>query len=177
MLLTVALVLLVSGAAIAADESDTRNSTVGGSIPELCQISITGNLSGLLTLTQDGTGEPSYDAGYVESATNATVVTVEANKKWALGVNYSGAGWSCPGSYDKDEADLQIKITNVPTGTVRGGFGTYTSPTDTKTTMLDHTAGVANNAVNIQTKVVLDWTKDIPGAYSIVLVYTMETAP
>ena len=35
--------------------------------------------------------------------------------------------------------------------------------------------GVSDNQVDIQNKVLLDWTQDIPGAYSITLVYTMET--
>lgn len=171
------MVVTAAGAAWAADESDTQNSTVGGTIPELCQIGIAGDLSGLLTLTQDGTGETSYDAGYVESTASATVLTLDANKSWSLGVNYNGAGWSCPGAYNKAESDLLIRITNVPTGTIRNSYGAYAAPTDTKVAMLDHTAGVSNNAVNIQTRVLLDWTKDIPGAYSITLVYTMETTP
>ena len=171
------LVLIGGTAARGVDESDTQNSTVGGTIPELCQLGITGNLSGLLTLTQDGTGETAYDAGFVESTTNATVLTLDANKKWSLGVNYSGAGWTCPGSYDKAESDLLIKITNSPTGTIQNSFDSYIAPTDTKAAMLTHTAGVSNNAVNIQTRVLLDWTKDIPGAYSVTLVYTMETTP
>jgi opacity protein-like surface antigen len=170
-----ALVLLAATAAFAADDVDTRNSIVGGTIPELCQIGIAGDLSGLLTLTQDGTGETSYDAGYVESADNATVLTLDANKEWSLGVNYSGTGWTCPGSYDKEESDLLIKITNTPTGAIQNGFDAYVSPTDSKVAMLAHTSGVADNTVDIKTKVLLDWTQDIPGAYSITLVYTMET--
>jgi hypothetical protein len=168
---------LAAGAVRAADESDTQNSTVGGTIPELCQIGIAGDLSGLLTLTQDGTGETSYDAGYVESAASATVLTLDANKSWSLGVNYSGAGWSCPGTYDKAETDLLIRITNSPTGTIQNGYSAYTSPTAVKTAALSHTSGVSNNTVNIQTRVLLAWTQDIPGAYSITLVYTMETTP
>jgi hypothetical protein len=171
------MVLLLAGPAWSADESDTQNSTVGGTIPELCQIGISGNLAALMTVAQDGTGETSYDAGYVQSAANATILTLDANKSWALGVNYSGAGWSCPGTYDKAESDLVIQITNTPTGTIENTFGAYHVTTDTKVTMLDHTAGVSNNLVNIQTRVLLDWTKDIPGAYSITLVYTMETTP
>jgi hypothetical protein len=92
-------------------------------------------------------------------------------------VNYSGTGWTCPGSYNKAEADLLIKITNTPTGTIENSFDSYQPPTDTKVAILDHTAGVSDDLVNIQTRVLLDWTKDIPGAYSITLVYTMETTP
>ena len=168
---------LAAGTALAADDVDTQNSTVGGTIPELCQIGIAGDLSGLLTLTQDGTGETAYDNGYVESAAAATTLTLDANKQWALGVNYSGGGWSAPGAYDKAESDLLVQITNTPTGTIQNSFDSYQAPTGSKVTMLDHTAGVSNNSVEIQTRVLLDWTQDIPGAYSITLVYTMETTP
>lgn len=170
-------VIVSAGIASAADDVDTQNSTVGGTIPELCQIGIAGNLSALLTVTQDGTGEPAYDAGYVESAADATVLTLDANKQWSLGVNYSGGGWTSPAPYDKDEDDLLIQITNAPTGTVENSYDSYQPTTNTKTEMLSHTAGVSNNEVDIQTRVLLDWEQDIPGIYSITLVYTMETTP
>lgn len=168
-------VLLMAAPAWAAEDVDTANATIGGTIPELCQIGITNTgLTTLLTVTQDGTGETSYDAGFVESAADASVLTLDANKQWSLGVNYSGV-WTCPGAYNKAETDLLIKISNTPTGTILNSYSTYQSPGATKTAILSHTAGVSNNAVNIQTKVLLDWTTDIPGAYSITLVYTMET--
>ena len=103
----------------AAEDVDTQNSVVGGTIPELAQITISGDVSALLTLSQDGAGETSFDAGFVESATNAVILTLDANKKWQLSVKYSGTGWSGPAGYDKAETDLQIKITNTPTGTIQ----------------------------------------------------------
>ncbi|MCA9754710.1 MAG: hypothetical protein KDA27_02830 [Candidatus Eisenbacteria bacterium] len=168
---------LAAGMAFGADDVDTQNSTVGGTIPELCQIGIAGDLSALLTLAQDGAGETAYDAGYVESAATATTLTLDANKQWSLGVNYSGAGWTAPAPYDKDENDLLIQITNTPTGTVQNSYDSYQTTSSSKTAMLSHTSGVSNNSVEIQTRVLLDWTQDIPGAYSITLVYTMETTP
>ena len=45
---------LVAPTAFAADESDTQNSVVGGTIPELSQLGIAGDVSSMLTLTQDG---------------------------------------------------------------------------------------------------------------------------
>lgn len=175
-LIVAAALLVVAYPAMAADETDTANSVCGGTIPELCQIAISGaGVAALLTLAQDGTGETAYDAGYVESAADAVIITLDANKAWQLGVNYSGSGWTCPGAYDKAESDLTVKISNSPTGTIQGTFASYTAPTDTKVAMLSHTAGVSDNVVNVQTKVLLDWTADIPGVYSITLVYTMET--
>ncbi|MBU1699738.1 MAG: hypothetical protein KJ970_19245 [Candidatus Eisenbacteria bacterium] len=158
----------------AADDVDTQNSTVGGTIPELCQILIAGDLTGLLTLTQDGTGESAYDAGFIESAADATTLTLDANKQWKLSVKYN-AEWTCPGAYDKDETDLTIKITNSPTGTIQNSYDSYQSPPVANEEMLSHATGVSDNSVEIQTRVDLDWTTDIPGVYSITLVYTMET--
>ena len=159
----------------AADETDTANSIIGGTIPELCQIAVSGDVSGLLSLAQDGSGESAYDAGYVESTASAVTVRVDANKTWKLSVKYNGAGWTCPGSYNKAETDLTVKITNTPTGTIQNSAGTYFSPTASDTEILNHTAGVQDNDVEVQMRVDLDWTADIPGAYSITLVYTVET--
>ena len=92
-------------------------------------------------------------------------------------MKYNGGGWTCPGIYNKAESDLAVKITNSPTGTIQNSFDSYQSPTGANVTMLSHTAGVSNDAVNVQTRVNLDWTADIPGAYSITLTYTMETTP
>ena len=159
----------------AADESDAKNSVVGGTIPELCQIALAGDLSAMLTLTQDGTGETAYDVGYVESASDAVTLTLDGNKQWKLSAKYDGTGWSCPGSYNKAETDLWIKITNSPTGTIQSSADSYINLGATDTEILSHTVGVSDNSVELQTKVDLDWTQDIPGAYSITIVYTLET--
>lgn len=173
---TLAALLLVPGLSLGADESDTQNSTVGGTIPELCQIGIAGDVSALMTLTQDGSGETAYDAGYVESAADAITLTIDANKQWQLSVRYN-AVWTDPAGYDKDEADMKIQITNSPTGTIQNSADSYLSVTGSDVVILDHTAGVSNNSVEIQNRVDLDWTQDIPGTYAITLVYTMETVP
>jgi hypothetical protein len=174
-LLLAAAAMAIAPVAWAADESDQVTATVGGTIPELCQMVLSGaGVAGLLTLTQDGSGETSYDQGYVESTNNATILTLDANKEWKLSVQYD-TPWSCPGTYDKDEADLLIRITNTPTGSILNTYDAYASPVDADTDILSHTVGVSNNAVNIQTRVLLDWTQDIPGIYAITLIYTMQT--
>jgi hypothetical protein len=158
----------------AADEFDEETSGVGGTIPELCQIVVSGTgCASLLTLTQDGSGEVSYDQGYVESTANAIILTLDANKQWQLSGKIDT--WSCPGTYNKDEDDLLIRITNTPTGTIQNSFNAYHTLGAVNTTMLSHTAGVSNNAVNVQARVLLDWTQDIPGPYSITITWTMET--
>ncbi len=167
--------LVWASAVMAADDTDTETSTVGGTIPELAQISVAGDQSALLTLGQDGSGETAYDAGFVESATDGVVLTLDANKQWEL--DASIGNWTDPAGYDKDENDLWVKITNTPTGTVQNSADSYINLSAVDLEILDHTSGVSNNDVDVQVKVDLDWTQDIPGAYSIVLTWTMKTTP
>lgn len=160
----------------AADDVDTATSDVGGTIPELAQIVVGGTgTASLLTLTQDGTGETAYDAGFAASAADAIQLTLDANKQWQLGAAINT--WTDPAGYDKAETDLEIQITNTPTGTVQNGADSYISLAAANTVLLDHTAGVSDNQVDIQARVLLDWTQDIPGTYAITITWTMENTP
>jgi hypothetical protein len=141
-------------------------------VPRLSLLSISGDVSGLLTLTQDGAGESDFDSGRIESASDQTILTITTNDEWDLSARLAGA-WTCPGSYDKDEDDLFIRITNTPTGTILNGADSYINLALTDMQVLSHTGAVTDNAVNIQTRVLLDWTQDIPGAYSITVTYTL----
>jgi hypothetical protein len=180
---TLLLVLLLIGAVVGvspafAADTDTENSTIGGTIPELCQIRFAGGVSDLLDLNQDGDGEAAYDAGFVTSTATATVLTLDANTAWELSVNYVGAGWAANGLYTKANTDLLIQITNTPAfgGNPNGYVGAYVSPpaaAGVENMLEDAAIGVHDLPVHIQTKVLLDWTKDIPGTYSTTLVYTL----
>ena len=109
--------LLFSLCAQAADESDTAETTLGGTIPELCQIAITnyGTCTNLLDLTVDVNAEGQYDQGYATSLGNATVMWCDSNKSAQVSVRRS-ADWSCPGAYDKDETDLLMRVSNATGG-------------------------------------------------------------
>ncbi len=168
------LIVLLLTAALPASAQEVKGSSATIWVPRLCQLAISGDVTGLLTLIQDGTGELSYDAGHVESAADATILTFNTNDAWDLSARLNG-NWVCPGSYDKAENDLYIKISNVPTGTIQSGAGSYINLGGTDTELLSHGSGVTDNAVNIQTKVLLDWSQDIPGGYSITIVYTLVT--
>jgi hypothetical protein len=179
---TLCLALLLIAAIVAtspafAVDTDFENSVVGGTIPELCQLRIAGTTSALLTMAQDGEGEAAYDAGFINSATAATVLTLDANTAWVLSVNYSGTGWAANGTYTKANTDLLIKITNAPTGGDAGGYKAgFVSPPNLAgidEMLSDAAAGVSNNVVHIQTKVLLSWADDIPGTYTTTLVYTL----
>lgn len=174
--LTLAIVLATALPAVAVDDVDTDTSTIGGTIPELAQLVVGGaGAAALLTLAQDGAGETAYDAGGIASAADAIQLTVDANKQWQLGALVGV--WTDPVGYNKAEADMEIQITNSPTGTIQGGAATYVGLSTSNLVILDHTAGVSDNQVDIQANVVLDWTQDIPGVYSIVITWQMETTP
>lgn len=141
-------------------------------IPRLAQLVISGDVSGLLTLAQDGSAETAYDAGAVASAADATLLTIDGNDAWDLSAKLAG-DWTCPGAYDKAETDLRIRITNSPTGTIQNGADSYITLSGTDTEILSHSGAVTGNEVDIQTQVLLDWAQDVPGAYSITVTYTL----
>lgn len=168
--------VFVAMPALAADDVDTATSDVGGTIPELAQIAVGGTgTAALLTLTQDGTGETAYDAGFVASAADAIQLTLDSNKQWQLGALIGT--WTDPAGYDKAETDLGIQITNTPTGTIQNSADSYITLAAANTVILDHTAGVSDNQVDLQARVLLDWTQDIPGTYAITITWTMENTP
>ena len=169
---SVAAAVLLAVLAAAAAERGACSGTL--SVPLLSELSIAGDLSGLLTLTQDGSGETAFDTGDAESDSDGTVLTLNTNDQWDLSAKLAG-DWSCPGSYDKSETDLYVRITNSPTGTIQNDADNYINLQTLDTQILSHTEAVSNNIVNIQTKVLLDWETDIPGAYSITLTYTVVT--
>ncbi len=160
-------------AATAAPE-EYRTSSLGVAVPRLATLQISGDVSGLLSLTSDGSGESTFDAGQVESATGATELTLNTNDTWDLSVKRSGV-WTSPAGYDKAESDLLIRITNSPTGTIQNSADQYLSPGTTDTQILSHTGAVSDNLVQIQTKVLLDWANDVPGVYDVSLTYTLVT--
>ncbi len=112
------------------------------------------------------------DAGATETSTAATVLTMTTNAAWELKAALSGT-WTSPGSYDKDENDLLIRITNTPTGTIQNGAGSYITLSGADLPILTHGSAVTAEDVDIQTKVLLDWTQDIPGTYSLTVLYTL----
>jgi hypothetical protein len=167
------LAAVVAASPVFAVDTDTESSVVGGTIPELCQLRIAGTVADLLTLTQDGSGEAAYDAGFINSATNATVLTIDSNAPWVLSV--TATAWAANGAYTKPLTDLLLHITNAQIGTDPGGYvDDFVSPPAALDPMLtDAAVGVSNRAVYIQTRVLLNWADDIPGVYSTTLVYTL----
>ena len=161
---------LMGPASAAGDQLVTSRALMA--VPKLGVLSISGDMSNILTLTQDASGETAFDAGYTESAVDAVSLEIDTNAAWDLSASLAG-NWSAPGAYDKDENDLYIKITNTPAGTIQNGADSFINLSGTDTKILDHTSGVSSNSVDIQSRVFLDWENDEPGAYSITITYTL----
>ena len=167
------LLLCLLLAAVTTVRSETvQRGTVIFTLPRLATLQISGDVSGLLTLSADGAGESSYDTGHVTSATDATVLTVTTTDPWDLSAKLAG-DWTGPGAYDKAETDLLLRISNTPTGTIENGASSFVPLNGTDTMILSDGGSVTGNVVDVQTRVLLDWTQDIPGAYSITVTYTL----
>jgi hypothetical protein len=143
-------------------------------VPRLSQLNISGDVSQLLTLIADGTGQSAYDNGGLVSAADATQLSLSTNDRWDLSARLGGL-WSCPEGYTKAQSDLRIRISNTPTGTIENGASSFITLGSEDTQLLSHDQAVSDNLVNIQTQVLLDWTKDVPGAYAITVTYTVVT--
>jgi hypothetical protein len=149
-----------------------RETSILLEVPRFATLTITGDVSGLMTLSQDGTGEVRYDAGYLESDPEAVLLSCSTNSSWDLGARLA-TGWTCPGAYDKPESDLYIRMSSHSGGTVQNGADSYVNLTDSNLQLLAGAAGALNVEAEIQHKILLDWTRDIPGSYSITVTYTL----
>ena len=166
-----AALMLVVGARTGAGEV-IRETSILCEVPRFATLTITGDVSGLMTLAQDGTGSTQYDAGFMESNPDAVVLSCSTNCNWDLGARLA-TNWSCPGVYDKPESDLFIRMGSHTGGTVQNEADSYVNLTDSNLLILAGAAGALNTKAKMQHKILLDWTRDVPGDYSITITYTL----
>lgn len=140
-------------------------------IPRLAELSISGDVSGLLSFAL-GAGASAYDAGFIESAADAVTLTINTNDSWDLSARLTGP-WICPGAREKPETDLLIRISNTPAGTIQSGASEYITLDTNDTMLLSHGSSVSDNEVHIQSRVLLSWEDDVPGTYEITITYTL----
>jgi hypothetical protein len=162
----------VIGSAVAARADESATVEVPILAPPLGSLQIWDDTAGLIAMTVDGTGEALFDAGAVESAVAATLLRISADDTWELSVSREAA-WTAPAGYAKDGDDVQVRITTAPAGTIQNGADSYLSPGTSGTVILSDGQPVDNNRVEVQTRVLLDWAKDVPGDYSMTLTYTL----
>ena len=156
-----------TGVAFAANDSDTETSNVSLTIPHAVKLVIS-NPDATKTLGQDGTAESAFDADYVALDADNPHLKVSANKSWKLSAQMTA--WTAP--YGKAAGDLQIKDAGLSHVTVSA----FTSLSNTVDLVIaEHTVGVKNEDHPIQYGIKLDYTKDVPGDYSTIVTYTLAT--
>jgi hypothetical protein len=142
-------------------------------IPAICKLSIE-DADQIISLVQDVNGEAAYETGYVDGDPNKPILIVDANTNWKLSVAVT-YDWDIVGSYQKDTGDLQLKVTSSAGHQV--GFNNYAGLSLIDQDIASNIAGASNETYNCNYRILLDWKKDIPGVYIIILTYTLSTQP
>ena len=170
LVLGIFLVIGVS-AVYATPDNDTETSAVSLTIPHAAKLVIS-QADSSKTLTQDGDAETDFDAGQTDLDVGKPNLKVSANQSWKLMATSSG--FAANGTYTKDIGDLQLK--NVGSY-VAGTFASFTSLSAVDQDIAVNAIGVKNDDNNCQYRILLDYTKDIPGTYTATVTYTLATQP
>lgn len=164
-------VLLIMGIGMvyaAGENTHTQTSTVTLDIPHAAKLDIT-NADPSKTLVQDGSAETAFDAGYVELDAAYPTLVIRANKNWKLSAK--SGGFAVNGAYTKDIGDLQLK----DAGAAHVTMSSYVSLSAVDQEVASSAAGVRDESHPCQYKILLDYTKDIPGTYTAIVTYTLAT--
>ena len=164
-------IILFLNPASAVDQSDTAGITM--QVPSLCKLTINDS-DQVMDLLQDASGEEAYEAGYIQGELNKPSLVVSSNTGWKLSVAVS-IGWDIVDGYQKEIGDLMLKVsTNSGHQT---GFSNYSPLSLTDQEIASHTRGSGHAVYNCNYRIKLDWDKDIPGIYVIIISYTLSTQP
>lgn len=173
-LILISCVLLILNCEVVFGEEDVSSQTsiVVLSIPSACHLSIL-NSDQTKTLSQDGTAEPAFEAGYTELDSGAPTLIVSSNKTWKLSARSSG--FNNNDGYIKATEDLQIK--DLGANHVSNSFNSYKSLSDIDQEIASYSGGVKEENHPCQYKILLNWTKDTPGTYTATVTFTLTTQP
>jgi len=169
----IGVVVLGFGIAYATPDSDTQNSVVTLNVPHSVKLDID-NANSTKTLNADGDSEVDFEAGETLMNTATPTLRVRANKSWKLFAKSSGFGQVINGdvTYDKAVTDLML----VNSGAHKSnGFDAFKSLTLADQEIASYGIGIKNDSNPMQYKILLDWTKDIPGQYVATVTYTLAT--
>ncbi|MDP8229494.1 MAG: hypothetical protein P9L93_00105 [Candidatus Gorgyraea atricola] len=169
-MLMVGLLVVGSSAVYAVGEdSDVETSAVSLTIPHAAKLVISQSASSK-TLVQDSDAETDFDTGYTDLDAGKPNLKVSANKNWVLSAKSSG--FATVGTYDKLVGDLQL----LHTGSyVAGGFDSFTGLALIDQSIATNAIGVKNENYDCQYRILLDYTKDVPGEYTATVTYTLAT--
>jgi hypothetical protein len=161
--------LMAYGASYAVEDLDQETSTVTLVIQPACNLTIT-NEAVSETLTMDSNAESAFGAGFVEFGADKPTLTVSSNEDWKLTVKSSG--FTAP--YSKKTGDLQLK--DASSEHVKNGFSDFKPLSETDQEIASGDKGVKGENHPCQYKILLDYTKDVPGTYEATITYTLSTS-
>ena len=146
-------------------------SSVSMLVPPICKLTIEDS-DQTINLIKDASGEAAYEKGYIDGQKNKPVLIVDSNTFWKLSVRVS-SDWNMVGSYKKDTEDLLLKITSD--GGRQTGFNDFTSLSLYDQEVAFYKSGIGDDFYYGQYRILLNWEKDIPGNYTIIIVFTLST--
>ena len=161
--------LILSAIPLYADENDTSGLTMR--IPSICKLEIKGS-NQLINLIKDASGEEAYENGYIEGDDEKPKLIIDSNGSWKLSVRVI-TDWVTIGGYHKATEDLKLKI--VSNAGHQTGFTDFTSLSTSEQEIASYSSGVSDDEYMGQYRILLDWEKDKPGVYVIIITYTLST--
>ena len=172
-ILILALFLIVGGSyaiAQAQEDSDTQTSVVSLTIPHAAKLVIA-DADSSLVLDSDASAEAAFEDGYVEMPVAFPKLKVSANNGWQLSAQAT-TPFAAVSGYVKAVSDLKLKHDGLY---VSNGFDSFKSLSASDQEIASHGAGVKNQWHNCQYRILLDYTKDVPGTYTATVTYTLST--
>ena len=157
---------------IATDQKDTAGVTM--QIPSMCKLVINDS-DQVIDLLQDASGEEAYEAGYVQGGDSMPSLSVSANTNWKLSAVVS-IDWGAVDGYQKETGDLTLKVTSSSSGH-QTGFSDYAPLSLNDQEIARYTRGSGHETYNCSYRIKLNWEKDVPGMYIIIITYTLSTQP
>lgn len=154
-----------------ADQTDTAGVTM--QIPSMCKLTIDDS-DQVIDLFQDASGEEAYEAGYVQGGNNQPSLSVSSNTNWKLSAAVS-INWDVVDGYQKATSDLMLKVTS--SAGHQTGFTDYAPLSLADQEIARYTRGSGRETYNCAYRIKLEWAKDVPGMYIIIITYTLSTQP
>ena len=118
-------------------------------------------------LMEDGSAEKALDQGFIELDKDKPTLIVNSNRPWGIFVKSSGF----EGPYPKATTDLML-IDRAKQHVVNG-FDNFKLLTTNYQLLAGYWRGVRDESHPCQYKILLDYTKDVPGTYECIVTYKM----
>ena len=143
---------------ISADE--TSGLSTGVTVPVIQSM----DLNSLSFIFPDVSGV-NLDEGFIE-AKNAAMITVSSNAPWQLTIQ----------SEDQDMGKVEDNVKQLSDFLWKKSTDASYSAVSTNGQVVDSSAGYADHQnIELDYKMVVGWTRDVPGTYSLTLRFTLST--